>query len=113
MPDQPGCFSAGKTIDKAMENARHSIDQHVGILIEDGVAIPASHPVAVHRADPDYAGWAWAIVEVPVEKYLSPAEKITITVPRLILARVDEDAKSRDVSRRGFLVEAARSAMHA
>ena len=113
VPDLPDCFSAGDTMDEAMENARHAIDQHVGIMIEDGVAIPAGRPLAVHRADPDYAGWVWAIVDVPVEKYLGPAEKINITVPRLILARIDEYAKSRGLSRSGFLVEAARSAMRA
>ena len=52
-------------------------------------------------------------MDVPVEKYLGPAEKINITVPRLILARIDEYAKSRGLSRSGFLVEAARSAMRA
>ena len=89
MPDQPGCFSAGNTMDEAVENARHAIDQHVGILIEDGVAIPACRPLAIHQADPDYAGWVWAIVDVPVEKFLDQAEKIYITVPRLILGRID------------------------
>ena len=113
MPDQPGCFSAGNTMDEAVENARHAIDQHVGILIEDGVSIPLGRPLAVHQADPDYADWVWAIVDVPVEKYLGPAENINSTVPRLIPAHIDEYAKSRDMSRSGLLVEAARSAMHA
>ena len=49
---------------------------------------------------------------MPVEKYLGPAEKINITVPRLMLTRIDEYAKSHGMSRSGFLVEAARSAMH-
>ena len=26
VPDLPGCFSAGDTMDEAMENARHAID---------------------------------------------------------------------------------------
>ena len=82
-------------------------------MIEDGVAIPAARPLAMHQADPEYAGWVWAVVDVPVEKYLGPAEKINITVPRLILARIDEYAKSHGMSRSGFLVEAARTAMHA
>jgi metal-responsive CopG/Arc/MetJ family transcriptional regulator len=47
---------------------------------------------------------------MPVEKYLGPAEKISITVPRLMLARIDDYAKSQGMSRSGFLVEAARSA---
>ena len=78
VPDLPGCFSAGDTMDEAMENARHAIDQHVGTLIEDGVAIPAGRPLAVHRADPDYAGWVWAVVDVPVEKYLGPDHGLPI-----------------------------------
>ena len=113
VPDLPGCFSAGDTLDEAMENARQAIDQHVEIMIEDGAAIPAARPLAQLQADADYAGWVWAVVEVPVEMYLGPAETINITVPRLVLARIDEYAKAHGLSRSGFLVEAARSAMHA
>ena len=113
VPDLPGCFSAGDTMDEAIENARQAIDHYVEIMIEDGVPIPATRPLSVHQADPEYAGWVWAVVDVPVEKYLGPAEKINITVPRLVLARIDEYAKARGMSRSGFLVEAARTAMQA
>lgn len=111
VPDLPGCFSAGDTLDEAMANARQAIDQHVEIMIEDGAPIPIARPLAVIQADPAYAGWVWAVVDVPVEKYLGPAEKINITVPRMVLARIDEYAKSQGMSRSGFLVEAARTAM--
>jgi len=63
--------------------------------------------------DPEFAGWVWAVVDVPVEKYLGPAEKINITVPQIILARIDEYAKRHRQSRSGFLVDAARAAMAA
>ena len=112
VPDLPGCFSAGDTMDEAMENARQAIDQQVEIMIEDGANIPAARPLSVRQSDPEFAGWVWAVVDVPVEKYLGPAEKINITVPRLMLTRIDEYAKSHGMSRSGFLVEAARSAMH-
>ena len=112
VPDLPGCFSAGDTLDEAMENAREAIDLHVETMIEDGVAIPAARPLSAIQADPEYAGWVWAVVDVPVEKYLGPAEKINITVPRLVLARIDDYAKAHGLSRSRFLVEAARSAMH-
>jgi len=111
VPDLPGCFSAGDTLDDAMANARQAIDQHVEIMIEDGAPIPISRSLAVIQADPAYAGWVWAVVDVPVEKYLGPAEKINITVPRMVLTRIDEYAKSQGMSRSGFLVEAARAAM--
>jgi predicted RNase H-like HicB family nuclease len=112
VPDLPGCFSAGDTLDEAMENARQAIDQHVEIMIEDGMNIPPARSVSALQADPEYAGWVWAVVDVPVEKYLGPAEKINITVPRLVLARIDDYAKAHGMSRSGFLVDAARSAMH-
>ena len=51
------------------------------------------------------------MVDVPVEKYLGPAEKINITVPRLLLSRIDEYARAHGASRSGFLAEAARQAM--
>ena len=67
--------------------------------------------LAEHQANPDYAGWIWAVVEVPVERYFGPAEKINITLPRLLLAKIDEYARQKGVSRSGFLAEAARLAM--
>lgn len=111
VPDLPGCFSAGDTLEEAMDNARQAIDQHVEVLIEDGLDIPPAKALSVWQADPAYAGWVWAVVDVPIEKYLGPAEKINITVPRLVLARIDDHAKARGLSRSGFLVEAARGAM--
>lgn len=63
VPDLPGCFSAGDTMDEAMENARQAIDQQVEIMIEDGATIPAARPLSAHQSDPEFAGWVWAVVE--------------------------------------------------
>ena len=111
VPDLPGCFSAGDTLDEAMENAREAIDLWCETVIEDGGDIPMGKTIALHQADPGYAGWVWAVVDVPVEKYLGPAEKINITVPRNLLAKIDSYAKSHGATRSGFLADAARLAM--
>ena len=103
VPDLPGCFSAGDDLDDALTSVQEAIDLHAGTLIADGVDIPARAPIATHQANPDYAGGVWAVVDVPVEKYLGPAEKINITVPRLLLSRIDEYARSHGSSRSGFL----------
>ena len=113
VPDLPGCFSGGNTLDDALESVREAVDLHVEGLIEEGVAIPIARTLTQHQANPDYAGGVWAVVDVPVEKYLGPSEKINITVPRLVLTRIDEFAKKTGQSRSGFLVDAARTAMHA
>lgn len=111
VPDLPGCFSAGQTLDEAIQNAHEAIDLHCETLIEDGLDIPASQSIAEHQADPAFSAWIWAVVDVPVEKYLGPAEKINITLPRLLLNRIDTYAKAKGASRSGFLAEAARQAM--
>lgn len=111
VPDLPGCFSAGDTLDKAVDNAREAIDLWCATVIEDGGDVPAAQTLAEHQADPDFAGWIWAVVEVPVERYFGPAEKLNITLPRLLLAKIDEYARAHDKTRSGFLADAARMAM--
>ena len=113
VPDLPGCFSGGDDLDNALASVQEAIDLHVETLIEDGVDIPLRAPIASHQANPDYAGGVWAVVDVPVEKYLGPAEKINITVPRLLLSRIDSYASAHGATRSGFLVQAARAAMAA
>jgi hypothetical protein len=66
--------------------------------------------LAEHQTDPDFAGWIWAVIEVSVERYFGPAEKLNITLPRLLLAKIDEYTSSHGETRSGFLAEAARMA---
>lgn len=111
VPDLPGCFSAGDTLDKAVDNAHEAIDLWCETVIEDGGDIPVAKTLAEHQADPAFAGWIWAVVEVPVERYFGPAEKLNITLPRLLLAKIDEYARAHGETRSGFLADAARMAM--
>lgn len=111
VPDLPGCFSAGDTLDEAIDNAKDAIDFYCETVIEDGGDLPVASPLSVHQANPEYAGWIWAVVEVPVERYFGPAEKINITLPRLLLARIDAYARAHGATRSGFLADAARAAL--
>lgn len=111
VPDLPGCFSAGDTLDKAVDNAREAIDLWCETVIEDGGDLPIAKTLAEHQTDPDFTGWIWAVVEVPVERYFGPAEKLNITLPRLLLAKIDEYARAHGETRSGFLANAARMAM--
>jgi len=111
VPDLPGCFSAGDTLEEAMTNAVEAIELVVETMIEDGQPVPVPKPLSAHQANPDYKGWIWAIVDAPVEKLFGPAERVNITVPRAILSRIDSYAKERGKTRSGFLIDAARAAM--
>lgn len=107
VPDLPGCFSAGDTIDEAVDHAREAIELYCEVLAEDGKEIPAPKAFSVHQADPARKGWVWAIVDVPVERFFGPAEKINITVPAGLLGRIDAFARDNQEARSAFLVRAA------
>lgn len=111
VPDLPGCFAAGDTVDEAIDNAREAIEHFCEVLAEDGKELPEAKPLSEHKDNPAYKGWLWAIVEANVEGYFGRAEKINITVPGWILARIDLYAREHRETRSGFLVRAARELM--
>lgn len=111
VPDLPRCFSAGDTIEEAFDNAREAIDTHCEMIAEDKGDLPTTRSLTEWQADPQFKGWTWGIVEVPVEKYFGPAEKINITVPALVLRRIDAYAQKHGETRSGFLVRTAEKAM--
>jgi predicted RNase H-like HicB family nuclease len=41
VPDLPGCFSAGDTVEEAFDNAREAIEAHCEVLAEQGKEVPA------------------------------------------------------------------------
>lgn len=113
VPDLPGCFSAGDTLDDAIDSAREAIDVHCEALAAAGEDIPVPRPLAEHRANPDFEGAVWVLIDVDVSRYLGRAEKINITVPARVLARIDEYAQRCGESRSGFLTRAALAAIEA
>ncbi len=111
VPDLPGCFSAGDSAEDAFVNAVEAIEAHCEILTEDGADIPVPRPLGEWQSDPEFAGWVWAMVDVDVSRFEGRAEKINITLPRRLLAKIDSYAKAHGESRSGFLAETARAAM--
>lgn len=107
VPDLVGCFSAGDTMDQALESVVEAIDLHLEGLTGDGSEVPIPQPIAAHSANPDFEGGTWALVEIDTSKFDGRAEKINITIPRRILTKIDHYAKSHGLTRSGFLVQAA------
>lgn len=114
VPDLPGCFSAGDSIDEALVQVQEAMDLHLESLLEDDTSeLPVPQPIAVHQKDPDYADGIWAMVDFDTSKYEGKAEKINITVPRNVLHRIDVYTAKHGESRSGFLTRAAKQAMRA
>lgn len=111
VPDLPGCFSAGDTFDEALNSVTEAIELHLEGLVEEGGDVPVPHPIAEHRANTDFTDGVWAAVEVDVSRFDGRAEKINITLPRRLLAKIDDYTRAHGATRSGFLAEAARQAM--
>ena len=107
VPDLPGCFSAGDSVEEAYDNAVEAIEGFCELLAKDGKDLPARKSLSQWQTDPDYAGWVWGMVDADVEKFFGPAEKINITVPPVTLREIDRFAGQQGLTRSAFLVRAA------
>jgi predicted RNase H-like HicB family nuclease len=106
VPDLPGCFSAGDTLEEAIANAQEAILLWLEDRVEAGEAIPEPQPIEVHRKSRSYAGWIWAVSNVDLSHMEDKTERVNITVPRRVLHAVDEAARRSGESRSGFLARA-------
>ncbi|MDR0247640.1 MAG: type II toxin-antitoxin system HicB family antitoxin [Burkholderiales bacterium] len=110
VPDLPGCFSAGATLDEAIQNANEAILLHIDGLLEDNEPVPVPSVVERYAKNKTYKGWIWAVAEVDMNQLDDSAERVNITVPKRALRIIDEAAKRNGESRSGFLVKSAMAA---
>jgi predicted RNase H-like HicB family nuclease len=114
VPDLPGCFSAGETLDEALEMAHEAVECHIEGLLLDGEALPTVHPIEYHQSNPEYADGVWALVEIDLSRLEDTTERVNITMSRRVLTLIDEAAKRAGESRSGFLARAGiEAAQHA
>ena len=111
VPDLPGCFSAGKTVDEALAMAKEAIELHLEGLMEDGHPIPRPGRIERHRQHSDYRDGMWAVVSIDPGSLRVRAKRINITIPERVLDAIDRFAEEHGQTRSGFLVEAASAYM--
>jgi predicted RNase H-like HicB family nuclease len=60
MPDLPGCFSAGDTLDEALTNAREANLLHLDGLLDDGESFPKPSTIEQLRSKRGFGAALWA-----------------------------------------------------
>lgn len=103
VPDLTGCFSAGDTMDEAIDNAKEAIELWLETVIDEGGVIPEPKSISEHQANSDYSGWIWAVVTIDLAELSDKVERVNITLPSRVLRRIDADAKAAGESRSGFI----------
>ena len=107
VPDLPGCFSAGSTMEEALENAREAILTHVEGLLMDQEPVPQPSTIETYQKKKEFKSAVWAIVGVDLSELSGKAIRVNVTIPERILNQIDGFAKKRGESRSGVLVSAA------
>jgi len=105
VPDIPGCFSAGDTLDEAIANAEEAIVLQLEDMIKRNLDLPK--PSSIEDFMNDYPGWAFVGVEVDPQQLSTKAKRINITVPEGALYLIDRAAEKAHTNRSAFLYESA------
>lgn len=111
VPDLPGCFSAGDTLDEAITNAEEAILLYLEDAVQEGEAPALPSKLEDLRKEKTYKDWAWAVVDVDLSKLSTKAVRVNITLPDVLLHNIDDHAHRRGETRSGFLARAAMQAM--
>ena len=107
VPDLPGCFSAGKTVEEALENTKEAILCHIEGMVSDGESVPRPASIEQYKDDPKYRGGTWAVVAVDLSELSGKAKRVNITVPERFLNQFDSFARKKGETRSGLFVSAA------
>lgn len=108
VPDLPGCFSAGDTMDEALTNTEEAITAWLEAALDAGQEIPQPSDIeALRKAHKTYRGWVWALVKVDPAVMDDTLERVNISLPRRVLHRLDAHAKAAGETRSGYIARMA------
>lgn len=108
VPDLPGCFSAGDTIDDALLQVVEAIECHVEGLMLDEEPVPTPQTIEHHRNNPAYTEGIWALVTIDLTKLSGKSRRVNITLPERLLALMDQYAAKHAETRSGLIAQATR-----
>jgi predicted RNase H-like HicB family nuclease len=103
VPDLPGCFSAGDTLDEAISNAEEAAAAWIDATLDAGGAIPGPSALEAVSARKDFKGWSFGVINVTASVMDDKAERVNIILPKRVLERLDAMAAAAGESRSGYI----------
>lgn len=105
VPDLPGCFSAGDTLDEAMNGVEEAAAAWIDATLDAGGAIPPPSDLDGLRSRPEFAGWSFGVVTLDPAILDDATERVNITLPRRVLKRLDAQARRAGESRSSYIAQ--------
>ena len=106
IPDLPGCFSQGNSVENAVENAQEAILFHAEGLVSGKQMVPLPSEIDFSDFHGDTGTVLLAYADVDIESILGPAKRINITIKSANLQVIDIRAKARGMNRSEYLAYA-------
>ena len=106
-PDVPGCISAAETLEEAIAMSKEALSLHLSEMINDSEEAPI---VDLRNAKEEADGCLLVMIEpnpaIISRRTKEHAVRVNITLPRMLLERVDRYAKAANVNRSRLIAEA-------
>jgi predicted RNase H-like HicB family nuclease len=103
VPDLPGVFTAGDSIEQAIANLQEAVEA----AYDNEEEIPRPSAIERHLDNPDYEGGVFALADVDLTRLQGPVVRVNITLPQRDLDLIDRAARETGSNRSSFLRDAA------
>ncbi|MDR1659898.1 MAG: type II toxin-antitoxin system HicB family antitoxin [Desulfovibrio sp.] len=105
LPDFPGCYPMGETLDALLRDAQGAVEAWMGG--EDPAIFPVPTPIDDVQASEDAKGRVLVVVDIDTSFLDNATQRINITAPRHALRMIDKLAKANGMSRSAYMIKAA------
>ena len=105
-PDFPGCVFAGRTLDKAIQNAREGLIFHMEGLLMAGETLPDSTSLEKIISNPENKDAVPCLIHVIPP--IGHVKRVNVSLDADLLAEIDHAARTLGRNRSEFLAVAAR-----
>ncbi|MEW5725920.1 MAG: type II toxin-antitoxin system HicB family antitoxin [Thermodesulfobacteriota bacterium] len=93
VPDLPGCFTQGETLDKALFNLQDAVELYYE---GEDLSLPTPSKISDLVKDKEYcAGGFWMMVDVDFSFLETKHKRVNITLPVSALNEIDKHAKRK------------------
>lgn len=103
IPDMAGCFTAGETMQEAVNNVQQAAECHYFGEAD----LPTPSDLERWTQDPAYKDGVWVMVDLDLSRLQVKAKRVNITIPENLLSRIDRYVTAHHLTRSGLLAQAA------